>query len=194
MSQMNTPQVSSDFDMPSAPPAWPKVVGIISIVLASLGLVCGVCGLIQNGMAFAQGGAEMQMPEGKTMQMPAPSLLSIVLMALGWLWSLMLLTAGIMTVKRRANGRTLHIVYAGVSVFVGIASLIVSWMDAQRTIEALSSEPNLAQMAGFIKMMVFLFMCIGAVFGLGYPIFCLIWFGMLGKRPEAGAAVEEPIV
>ena len=112
MSQMNTPQVSSDFDMPSAPPAWPKVVGIISIVLASLGLVCGVCGLIQNGMAFAQGGAEMQMPEGKTMQMPAPSLLSIVLMALGWLWSLMLLTAGIMTVKRRANGRTLHIVYA----------------------------------------------------------------------------------
>lgn len=194
MSQMNTPPMSSDFDLPSAPPAWPKVIGIISIVLASLGLVCGVCGLIQNGMAVAQGGADMQISETETVKLPAPSVLSLVLMGMSWLWSLVLLTAGIMTVKRRANGRILHIVYAGISIVIGIASLAVSWMDSQRMLEAMNAIPEMAQMAGFIKMMVFFFMCIGAAMGLGYPIFCLVWFGMLGKRPEVGAAAEEPIV
>lgn len=30
-------------------------------------------------------------------------------------------------------------------------------------------------------------MAIGIVIGGGYPVFCLVWFGAMGKRPEIDA-------
>jgi hypothetical protein len=42
----------------------------------------------------------------------------------------------------------------------------------------------MAQMQGFITGMIWGSVCIGLVLGMGYPVFLLIWFGLIKKRPE----------
>src|SRR5262245_11795285 len=51
------------------PAAWPKVIGIIAIVLASFGLVCGGCGLLARPLmtSFVQStGADVAVASGDT--------------------------------------------------------------------------------------------------------------------------------
>jgi hypothetical protein len=193
-SSLPQPPVSADFNVPVEPPSWPKVVGIISIVMASLSLVCGACGIIQNGMSLASGGKDLPMANGNTMHLPAPSALSVVAQGAGWLWAILLLVAGIMTLKRVANGRMLHIVYAAVSIVLGIAGTALAMGDVARMTEALNQDPQMAQMAGIMKPAMYGGMCIGVALALGYPVFLLVWFGAMGKRPEAGKLPEEPLV
>ncbi|MBY0312564.1 MAG: hypothetical protein K2W85_10875 [Phycisphaerales bacterium] len=188
------PQESSDFAPIVEAPTWPKVVGIISIVLASLALVCGGCGIIQNASAFASGGAVTQLPDGKSIQMPAPSLASVVLGAVGWVWAIPLLVAGIMTVRRAAMGRVLHLVYAALAILITIASIVVTIGDMQRMTAAFAQDPTLKQFSGMVTGMIYGILCISTVLGLGYPGFLLVWFGIMGKRPEVGAMNRDPII
>ena len=37
-------------------------------------------------------------------------------------------------------------------------------------------------------------MAFGICLGMAYPVFLLVWFGAMGKRPEAGKLPEEPLV
>lgn len=190
----STPSVSADFNASGEPPAWPKVVGIISIVLASLSLICGGCGLVQNVMGLVQGGKDVEMPNSAPIHIPPPSGLSVGLGVLGWLWAVVLLVAGIMTLKRLAKGRLLHLVYAGVSIVLTIGSVAVGMAEMQRVFDAFGQNAQMAQMAGMIRMFTYAVMCFAVSLGLGYPLFLLVWFGMMGKRPEAGAMPQEPLV
>ncbi len=197
MSQYPTdpvPSMTSDFQLSGEPPAWPKVVGIISIVLASLSLVCGGCGLVQNVMGLAQGGKDVEIPNSATIHIPPPSVLSVGLGVLGWLWAVLLLVAGIMTVKRLAKARLLHLVYASVSIVLTIASVAVGMAEMRRVFDAFAQNAQMAQMAGFMRMGAYAVMCFAVALGLGYPIFLLVWFGVMGKRPETGAVLQEPLV
>lgn len=185
MSQFSDiPPTFGEPDFPAEPPVWPKVIGIISIVLASLSLVCGGCGIFQNIAAVAQGGSAIQAPSGGTMQLPPPPMAAIVLMVVGWFWAILLVVAGVQTLRRIAGGRTLHLVYAAVSVLMCIANTLVTWSYVQSTVQALSADPQMAQMQGFITGVMWGSVCFGLVLGLGYPIFLLIWFGLIKKRPE----------
>src|SRR3954468_11066775 len=110
MSQM--PPVDPVLDMPllDEPPAWPKVIGIISIVVASLGLACGVCGLANIALLPVM----ENMTKDKLGPMPAIMKPTGLQMALGVVqmgWPALLLGAGIATVRRRYSGRTMHLVY-----------------------------------------------------------------------------------
>lgn len=185
MSQFNTvPPMYGEPDFGAEPPAWPKVIGIISIVLAALGLVCGGCGIVQNFAAVAQGGAQVQTPSGQMLQLPPPPMLANIIMVVGWLWGILLLIAGIQTLRRAFSGRMLHLVYAGVSILISIVNILVTWSYIQATIQALSADPQMAQMSGFITGAMYGSVCVGLVFGMGYPVFLLIWFGLIKKRPE----------
>lgn len=188
------PPTTSDFQISAEPPKWPKVVGIISIVLASMSLVCGGCGLVQNVMGLAQGGKDVEVPNSAPIHIPPPSVLSVGLGVMGWLWAVVLLVAGIMTVKRLARGRLLHLVNAAVSIVLTIASVAVGMAEMQRVLDAFGQNSQMAQVAGFIRMFAYGVMCFAVTLGLGYPIFLLVWFGIMGKRPEAGAAPQEPLV
>jgi hypothetical protein len=66
--------------------------------------------------------------------------------------------------------------------------------DVARMTEALNQDPQMAQMAGIMKPAMYGGMCIGVALALGYPVFLLVWFGAMGKRPEAGKLPEEPLV
>lgn len=190
MSQHPQPPVQSDFDLPAALPAWPKVVGIISIVLASLGLTCGTCGV--GMLAFLPQilkMAEQQMGPAPTVMFPGPMLVGIT--ALGVLWSVVLMVAGIMTVKRKPAGRIAHLLYAPVSVLLTIVSTAVNWQYQSGVSAWAAANPTDKWAQQHNSTGSFVGMAIGVIIGLGWPIFLLIWFGVVKTRPEQMGVVEE---
>lgn len=198
MSQYPTdpvPSMTSDFQLSGEPPAWPKVVGIISIVWASLLLVCNMCGVL--GGLF-QGAFVNMMPPEQQEQMKqqlaaSQSPASLAVYAIGLLLSVLLLTAGIMTVRRKAAGRMLHLLWAAGGVLLTVVSIMVQWGVMQQQLQQTQSSAkgvNPAAMQGGM----YIGLVVGVCIGLAYPIFCLVWFGVMGKRPETGAVLQEPLV
>ena len=90
---------------------WPKAVGIVSTAWAGLGLMCGLCGV---GWMMFMGtfleGAEKQF--GPAPDVMKPSLAQIIVGAIGMVAPVLLLIAGIATLKRKPSGRALHLAYA----------------------------------------------------------------------------------
>lgn len=193
-----TPSVNADFSVAGEPPAWPKVVGIISIVWASLGIVCNLCGVA--GSAF-QGAFLNMMPPEQQEQMRAQmaagqSPLVLGTYVLGSVLAVELLVAGIATVRRRPIGRLLHLAYGAAGVLLVLLSTFATWsaMQAQlATMQQGASEVAKQQAAAMQGGMMF-GMAFGVCIGLAYPAFCLVWFGVMGKRPEAGAMPQDPLV
>jgi hypothetical protein len=216
MSQFSAPEsASNEFNVPTEPPAWPKVVGIISIVLGSLGTVCGLCiAVFTFSMgAFMQKMGELQQqgqaqggraggPMIPTTPMPpefAPGPLSMVSAVFWPLGTILLIIAGIATVKRAANGRPLHLGYAGASLLFTLIGLVGAFMYQSSSHAFLAAHPDdpwsqffsssQGGMQNQIPQAVGM-TCFSAI----YPIFCIVWFGPLGKRPEAGAPLPEPLM
>ena len=163
-----TPPMHSDFDSSGEPPAWPKVVGIISIVLSSLNIVCGGCGLIFLAfMGQFLKMAEQQMGPAPAVLIPGPAI--ILVGVLGWIWAFLLLVAGIATLRRRPNGRTLHMTWALVAIVLTIASTLLNlqyqaavqhWVAANPTDKWAQSQNPAGQYVG---------LCLGLVIGFAYP-------------------------
>ncbi len=191
----STPQVAPDYiDLPGNPPAWPKVIGIISIVFASLGLVCGGCGLVVTPfMGQMMGGAA----EGHELPpIYQPNIGNMVYGAFGLLNALLLLIAGVMTVSRKPVGRPLHLIFAIIGIPLTIIGLFIQWKLQQETAawaaqadpanpfaqQFLSPQARMGNMIGLI---------FGGVLGLAYPIFVLIWFGLVKRKgTDMGKAAE----
>ncbi len=181
-------------ELPPPLPAWPKVIGIISIVWGGLGLLCGGCGLLSpalTGMAMQGSGQELppaMLPQGPQM----------VVIALSMLVAVVLIVAGATTVGRKPLGRTLHLVYALLSIPLTAISLWLSMKQQADLAQWASENPdnmfaqqmsNPGQKIGQMMGLVF-----GAAMGFGYPVFCLIWFGLVKKASDMGSgdAATDP--
>jgi hypothetical protein len=188
MSQMPPPPVDPvlEMPMPEDPPAWPKVVGIISIVWGSLGLACGTCffGWILYLPTFSK---QMEAQMGGPMP-PAmtPSPAQMGLMVVGLLWALVLLSAGIATVGRKASGRTLHLVYAIGAILLTLPSLGLSVKQQMEMADWASKNPT-SKWAQQSKAGPIVGLSFGAVMGLGWPVFCLVWFAPKKRSPDVNA-------
>ncbi len=182
-----------DDDLFAAPPAWPKVIGIISIVLGALNLTCMGCNVLNLAVFMPMAESQMKEPIPPPMQ-PGP--LHWALMGLGFVLALLLLAAGIVTVMRRPAGRALHLGYALVSIPLTIASVAIQVQQINDMAQWAANNPDSAwaqqlnapgaavgQWAGLI---------IGTALGLAYPTFLLIWFGFVKRRAEdmTGRALE----
>jgi hypothetical protein len=176
-------------------PGWPKPVGIISLGWAAFGLACGLMGV---GWYFAQSavmaGAEQQMgPTPDVMKMPATQMIGA---AVGSMWALVLLAAGLATLRRNAAGRPLHIMYAIGGILLTIVSAYFGWTAQQAQMEwaaANASDPwaKQAMQGKGIGLAVLGFF---TVVGLAWPTFCLVWFGLMGKRPETGRELLPQVI
>ncbi|MCC6427542.1 MAG: hypothetical protein IT435_12060 [Phycisphaerales bacterium] len=189
MSQMTPPIEPEPF--PAELPKWPKVVGIISIVWASLGTCCGVLGL---GLGVV--GRSMIPPE-KSDQFP-PHFVSppvVILGVVGLSFGLILLAAGIMTVSRKPIGRILHIVYSILSILIFPVSMYFNFQMQAEMEQWVQQNPNTdfakqqAQMGSGGQLGQIIGMVIGTVMGLAYPVFCLIWFGLVKRKPGSMGVV-----
>jgi hypothetical protein len=181
MSNFSVPPVPPAFEPFRPEPGWIKVVGIISIVIGSLGLLCNCGGLVMTPMSSKVYEVIPQLA-GKTPPveaLPGPMNYLTLVLAVGC--SAVLLTAGILLLKRNTLSRTLHLVYAGVTIPLTIVSILIALPQQaalQEWIQANSGmPPNPAQNIG-----QYVGMGCSGIIGMAYPVFLLVWFLAMGKK------------
>jgi uncharacterized membrane protein len=196
-SESQTP-ASGDFGIPAEPPAWPKVVGIISIVWGCLGIICNVCSLGSSavGNALVNMAPPEQREQIKQQMAASHSPLTMGLYVVGTLVAILLIAAGVQTLRRQANGRALHLLWGVLGIVMAVAGGAVGLMNMKTQMANMPQNANAqaaqAQQMGMTFGYVF-FACI-MVLVVIWPVFVVIWFGPMGKRPEAGAGDQEPLV
>jgi hypothetical protein len=167
-------------------------VGIISIVFASLGVGCIGC----SGIGMALMPSMMKAAEDKMGPMPAvmqPPAITWLLLVAGLAWAGMELAAGITTLRRKPVGRTLHIIYGAGAMLMSVLSLALQWQQhsAQMSWAASNAGSEWAKQINSGGLFFIIGMAFALLIGFSYPVFCLIWFGMLKKRPDAGWVKPE---
>lgn len=205
MSQFSTnPPAYGAPDLGAEPNTWPKVIGIISIVWASLGLLCNVCGAVSPlfqsfAMSMVPPEQQQQMQQQAAAQNTA---FTVVMSLIGLLLAGLLLFAGIQTLRFRWKGRMLHLVWGAVSILTAIIGAVIGFgmMKAQvaAQIQQLQSDPNTAaqaqQMQGAVEATAYgMYGCM-VLFSFAYPLFVLIWFGLIKTRAEQMGPPPQELV
>ncbi|MFN0012831.1 MAG: hypothetical protein ACKVS8_14450 [Phycisphaerales bacterium] len=163
---------------------WPKTMGIASIVWATIGMGCIGCGAV--GIAMQGGnnsGPPGWGPMPDVMKQP-PS--TMVLLAVGVPVAILLLIAGILLIKRNPLARTLHLVYAVIGLVNTGVSTFLSFQHQLRVLAWAKDNPDDQwgkMMAGGPWMV--LGMVVGLVLGGAWPLFCLVWFGLVKRTKES---------
>lgn len=184
-------QSAEYIELPPDPPMWPKVIGILSIVFGSLGLVCIGCGgvgLIMQVAFAAQSEEAMGGPMPDAMKVP---MAQIAMMPIGAILAALLLIAGIMLLKRNHAARMLHLVYSVINIITTIASTIVGIQQIGRLEAWIQDNPD-SKWAQMAKPEMQLPILIGTVaLSIAYPLFCLVWFGLVKRKgSDIGTARE----
>jgi hypothetical protein len=165
--------------------AWPTTIGVIAIVLGSLGTLQGIWGICA---AFMFTGI---VPAGFAMQ-SNPMLAHPGLMATSGAISLaiavLLLITGVGMVRRRKWSVTAARVWAVSKVLYGIVAGALGWVLAQDQLAATSSSvvpPGLkGMMGGFMAGGLIL----SVFWAAAFPVFLLVWLSRERiKREVAGA-------
>lgn len=178
-SNIEPPGLQDDFD---TQPGWPKPVGIVSIIVASLGLICGSCGLINGVIGMvSQPPAGMTPPPGMT---PAMALVQIV----GLGMSVFLIVSGIMCMKRNPKSRPMHLVWAVLSFILMVVGVFMQIQGIGDFEKWMADNPENEQVQAMAKMPMkeIFYGTIGLAVLLGgaWPVFCLVWFGLVKRKPE----------
>jgi hypothetical protein len=172
-----------------AKPAWPRVIGTLSTVFGIIAFGCGSLNafspLIFRGMVEAQLEGD-PLPPGFDF---TPTMIAGI--AAGLVWNAILIAAGLLLVLRKPIARPMHLVYAVLSVPILALS---AWMIVQQQaamaqyIQDYPDNPFSQQQAqagpmGLIIGLVFV------VVSLAWPLFSVVWFGMIKRTPESMGAV-----
>lgn len=174
------------------PPRWPKVVGTISIVWAALGLTCAGCGLASIALMdqFIKPAEERFGPMPDVMK-PGPA--QIVLSVISFLPVIVLLVAGIMVVARKPLGGTLHLVYAVLSLIITGVAAVFGLQQQMAIAEWVRQNPDSQWAQQSNPTMGFVMMGLMVALGLAWPVFCLIWFGVVKRRAPMDIPREDII-
>jgi hypothetical protein len=187
MTQINSPEPMPLDDFDPDPPRWPKVIGWIHVSLGAFGISCLACGVvgIAAGPTMVEGvpGVDMNnLPPNMH-----PSALQIAQMALGGLLAVVQIITGVMTLNRHASARLLNLVWSPLTILVGVLGIFVqiSVMKATEAWMAANADSPLAQGGGGSGGGIqYALMACGVLLGIGWPVFCILWFGLIKKRPE----------
>lgn len=175
------------------PPKWPTVVGTVSIVWAGLSLLGGVCGIVSMTFMPQFLGASGEVgPLPPTMQFGP---IDWLLMGLGTTNAVVLLIAGITTVMRNHTGRLLHIFYGFLAFpLTGLGTFFQWGKQAQMAqwIQDNPDSPFAQQVAAGETLQVILF-ALGLLLALAWPVFCLIWFGLVKRTKASMIGSVEPV-
>ncbi|MBL8874893.1 MAG: hypothetical protein JNM86_03755 [Phycisphaerae bacterium] len=172
-----------------APASWPKVLGIISIAWACLGLSCLVCG-VGAQLAFGPNMLPEQFRDN-----PPPSMkfgmLQIIQTIFSLITSALLLAAGIQTTRRQFSGRTLHIVWGVISLIALVYGAYAAWHTQQETLVWARNNPDNPIAKQTLAAPAVGLVITAAIIGFFalYPVFILFWFGAVKRTKESfGAA------
>lgn len=151
------------------PSAWPKVIGIISLVFSGLGLVCGPLGKAANIVNPASREVYAMFPDWfRTWE--------TVSMLVGIGTCILLLAGGILLLRRRALARALHLAYGALGVVITLVNAAV--------MVSLFSHPG--DLPAPLRAAMVSSAVVGVLAGMAYPVFLLVWF----LRPRIAAEVR----
>jgi hypothetical protein len=166
-------------------PKWPKVVGIISIIVGTIMLGCVGCGFAGPAL---QGMGAAQMKGG----MP-PSLLSLsiggyITLFAGAAIDLLLIVGGIMLIVRQYAARAMHLVYGVLALINWAFAMYVQLDISEQAKEWVKQNPDsdyAKQAAAMGNIGDIIGLAIAVIVFLPHPIFCLIWFGLVKKTRDS---------
>ena len=170
------PPLQPQYAPPEKKPAWPIAIGIISIVLGSLILICVPINMATGAHNPQAAKLQEQFPEWFQTYSIISSLIS---MGLG----VLLLVGGILLIRRRAVARPLHLAYAVGTVLMGVVGLVVSFSVILPSLDPADLPPGMS--VGIMKIIV-----VGTTFLNVAPVFLLIWFlrGSIRDQVQSWAA------
>lgn len=168
--------IAGEMDGP-APPRWPKVIGIISIVFGSLGVICGGVGI---GWQLLAPGMMGQMAGGAPPAIMNPSPINLGYGAVSTLFTFVLIVAGALTVARKPSGRTAHLAWAVVAMIFGAVGIYMQVKMNAEIATWVADNPD-ADFSKQPQMPIIGYACAG-FFGFGWPLFTLVWFGLIKKK------------
>lgn len=185
-SQMPPTSPWSHGGLPQPQSSWPGIVGTISIVFGSLGLLCYGCNSIMTVASPLM--QSIVPPEAQQAQAQGAVLaLNIGSYCIGFLLAILLLFSGIGVVQRRRWGRTTSIVWAFLKVALAIIVLALTVILAQDIADQVNQQMQASGQAAPFTMtpeLIILFAGVGVLFQLIWPVFILIWFNRARIKDE----------
>jgi hypothetical protein len=167
------------------PSKWPKVIGIVSIILGSLELLLGVVGttfmfftpkLVEMGTQNDPSAAAWAEEIDWSITMGTDVFLSAVV---GVIWSIVLLTSGVMLVRRSRNARFTNLLWAAIRLFLSAAGIYMTLRNLPRWVEhleTLSAQGNELATMMLDQANATVSIAIIVILGVPYPLFILVWF------------------
>lgn len=166
-------------------PVWPTVIGVVGIVLGSLGLLGAIWGAVAPLVMktlFPNMAADPDMPHFSERWIQSTIISGVVSSAV----AIILIVAGAGMLKRTAWSPRVARIWAVIKMVLVVANLVVAFQIQQSTMA------NMAQVGGRGMVVNVNFLTIpGILFGLlwgwALPVFLLIWF----SRPSIKEQVSK---
>lgn len=177
-------------------PAWPKVVGTISVVWAAIGLTCAGCGVLGSVAPMVTPGMEAAFPDGFPPTLRNPPLIIWASHASGIVLAAYLCICGITLLLRKPIARAMFLVYGSVAILTALFGVYAGWVVQSEIAEWMQQNPNAKfsqqQQGGQAvqKLMIPLVL----VIAFAWPVFCLIWFGAVKRDSQEIAKGVESLV
>jgi len=152
---------------------WPMVIGIVCIVLGSLGLICYGCQGVGTVVMFS--GATNLPPEFQNARPPQPVLIgNMVNACVSFILSLWLLLAGVALTMRRPGARSALMAWSVCKIIVVIGITIHSIIYVSAHVQHMNQQQGpFPQMTEALMIVTLL---IQGMIYLIWPVFLLIWF------------------
>ncbi len=172
--------------LPPPQSSWPKVIGIISIILGSMGLMCYGC----NSLAtLAQPWlADIAPPGQRPVAVQGMQLVMSVIVACGtFLLSILLVIGGggLTTRKYWSVGALKW--WAILRIVLAFVSSIIGFVYIEKTIRDLNdqfAQQSITMPPTFTNSLMIMSIILGFLITLIWPVFLLIWFARSSVRRE----------
>ena len=171
--------------LPEAPSKWPTAFGVVGIILGSLGLLGGCCGVLSplvwpryiQWLESMEGVPQEQIELARNSMPPAVWVVpaSLVTLAL----SLILFIGAIKLIRRRASGVGLYKFWAWFNIPWSLLGFVVNLLLQARVPKGDQPMGAIGQYAGLVFGG-----CWVLLMGVGLPLFMLYWFMRESIRSE----------
>lgn len=174
------------------PSSWPTVFGVIGIIIASLGILGGCCGV---AMPFAwapfitmmenSGNVPAEDIDRMRNSVP-PAAWMFAAGAVGLILASMLLTGSIGMLRRRESGYKLCRLWCWIIILWAAISIPVNFLLTPRPPTGSQPGGQAGQLVGSAFGI-----CLGVLLWIAFPIFMLVWFSRASVKHEVAGWEAE---
>lgn len=171
-------------DLRDRPTTWPTAIGVVGIVLASLGILGGVWSVVgwvfNNAFMGAMGGQMEEFHRAQRHFMP----LAMTSSVLNTLVAALLLVGSVALLKRRPRARPLLLGWAGIRLIVAAFAAVVTILMQRAMFEAMMESSSTTPPAGMTNLIAAVTAVFTILWGWTPAVFVLVWMNRRSIRSE----------